>query len=160
MFNNILIDFCQDIWLYISRKIFILRKDSENQVGSSTMPQKVNPIDFENAEGNLKISNAGFNLIIDKLPVSRLQRDLTDSTVLRNYGVYLAHSQLAYKSILKGINKLSPNKEIILKELNEHPEVLGEAIQIIMRKHGIQDAYNIIRKTSQNRSYNKQKQYT
>ena len=159
MFNNILIDFCQDIWLYISRKIFILRKESEDQVGSSTMPQKVNPIDFENAEGNLKISNAGLNLIIEKLPISRLQRDLTDSTVLRNYGVYLSHSLLAYKSILKGICKLSPNKDTIFKELNEHPEILGEAIQILMRKYGIPDAYNIIRKASQNKTYSDINEY-
>ena len=107
--NNIFIDFCQDIWLYISNKIFILNKLTDKQVGSSTMPQKVNPINFENAEGNLKLTNAGLDFFVLKLPISRLQRDLTDSTVLRNYGMYLGYMLLAFINIEEGVNRLQPN---------------------------------------------------
>ena len=138
--NSILIDFCQDIWLYISRGIF-KQKRINAEVGSSTMPHKINPINFENAEGNLGISNAILSHFSTKLPISRLQRDLSNSTVLRNQGVALAHSLLAIKNILKGLNRLALNKDKTLEELNSHWEVLAEAIQTILRKNGQLDAY-------------------
>jgi adenylosuccinate lyase len=138
--NSILIDFCQDIWLYISRGIF-KQKRITDEVGSSTMPHKINPINFENAEGNLGISNAILLHFSLKLPVSRLQRDLSDSTVLRNQGVAMAHSLLAIKNIIKGLNRLSVDKTSTKKELNRHWEVLAEAIQTILRKNGMTDAY-------------------
>lgn len=150
--NNVLIDLCQDIWLYISKAYFGLKK-SKDQVGSSTMPQKVNPIDFENAEGNLKIANSGLEMLINKLPVSRLQRDLTDSTVLRNVGVYLAHSLLAYKNIITGLEKLTINQKNIDKDLEAHPECLAEAVQTLMRVYNIDNAYNIIRLATQNKTF-------
>ncbi|MFC1527143.1 adenylosuccinate lyase [Candidatus Neomarinimicrobiota bacterium] len=138
--NSILIDFCQDIWLYISRGIF-KQKRITDEVGSSTMPHKINPINFENAEGNLGISNAILSHFSAKLPISRLQRDLSDSTVLRNQGVAMAHSLLAIKNIIKGLNRLALNKDKTLEELNSHWEVLAEAIQTILRKNGQLDAY-------------------
>ena len=152
-FNNVLVDFCQDIWLYISRNYFKLHKENKDQVGSSTMPQKVNPIDFENAEGNLKLANSGFHFFIDKLQVSRLQRDLTDSTILRSVGTYFCYSLLAYKNIIRGIKKLEINKKEIENDLNNHPEILSEAIQTILRKYNISNGYNLIRKTTQNKDY-------
>ncbi len=138
--NSILIDFCQDIWLYISRGIF-RQKRIASEVGSSTMPHKINPINFENAEGNIGISNAILSHFCMKLPVARLQRDLSDSTVLRNQGVAIAHSLLAIKNILKGLNRITVNKEKTTEELNSHWEVLAEAIQTILRKNGQLDAY-------------------
>jgi adenylosuccinate lyase len=138
--NSILIDFCQDTWLYISRGIFKQQRIVE-EVGSSTMPHKINPINFENAEGNLGISNAILSHFCAKLPISRLQRDLSDSTVLRNQGVAIAHSLLALKNILKGLSRLTVNKENAVEELNSHWEVLAEAIQTILRKNGQVDAY-------------------
>jgi len=138
--NSILIDFCQDIWLYISRGIF-KQKRIADEVGSSTMPHKINPINFENAEGNLGISNTLLSHFSTKLPISRLQRDLSDSTVLRNQGVALAHSLLAIKNIFKGLNRLAVNKDKTLEELNSHWEVLAEAIQTILRKNGQVSAY-------------------
>lgn len=150
--NNVLIDLCQDIWLYISKAYFGIKK-SKDQVGSSTMPQKVNPIDFENAEGNLKIANSGLEMLINKLPISRLQRDLTDSTVLRNVGVYLAHSLLAYKNIITGLEKLTINQKNIDKDLESHPECLAEAVQTLMRVYDIDNAYDIIRLATQNKTF-------
>ncbi|NHZ84379.1 MAG: adenylosuccinate lyase [Planctomycetia bacterium] len=138
--NSILLDFCQDIWLYISRGVF-KQKRIDGEVGSSTMPHKINPINFENAEGNLGISNSMLSHFCTKLPISRLQRDLSDSTVLRNQGVAMAHSLLAVKNILKGLNRLAVNKEKIANELDSHWEILAEAIQTILRKNGQQDAY-------------------
>ena len=138
--NSILIAFCQDIWQYISRGIF-KQKRIADEVGSSTMPHKINPINFENAEGNLGISNAILTHFSLKLPISRMQRDLSDSTVLRNQGVALAHSLLAIKNIIKGLNRLAVNKDKTLEELNSHWEVLAEAIQTILRKNGQIDAY-------------------
>ena len=138
--NSILIDFCQDIWLYISREIF-KQKRIADEVGSSTMPHKINPINFENAEGNLGISNTLLSHFTTKLPISRLQRDLSDSTVLRNQGVVLAHSLLAIKNIIKGLNRLAVNSDKTLEELNLHWEVLAEAIQTILRKNGQLNAY-------------------
>jgi adenylosuccinate lyase len=135
-----LVDFCQDIWFYISREIFKQKQIAE-EVGSSTMPHKINPINFENAEGNLGISNALLSFFGTKLPISRLQRDLSNSTVLRNQGVAMAHSLLALKNILKGLNLLTVNKDKVKEELNFHWEVLAEAIQTILRKNGQLDAY-------------------
>ena len=157
--NNILIDLCQDIWLYISKHYFILKKENKNQVGSSTMPQKVNPIDFENAEGNLKMANAGLHFLIDKLAVSRLQRDLTDSTVLRNVGTYMGHTWLAYEKVCNGLKKLEVNIPVINDDLHSHPEVLGEAVQTILRFYGLPNGYDVIRMASQNKSFVSQTEY-
>ncbi|MBU0579334.1 adenylosuccinate lyase, partial [Patescibacteria group bacterium] len=138
--NNILIDFTRDVWLYISRGI-LGQKKKAGEVGSSTMPHKINPIQFENAEGNLGLANAYFSHLCQKLPVSRMQRDLSDSTVLRNQGVPLAHSLLANKNILKGLSRLTVNQSKLEQELDEHWEVLSEAIQTILRKVGYNQAY-------------------
>ena len=138
--NSILIDLCKDIWFYISRGI-LGQKRVKGEVGSSTMPHKINPIQFENAEGNLGISNCLLNHFTAKLPVSRMQRDLSDSTVIRNQGVALGHSYLALNNILKGLLRISLNKQHILKELNSHWEVLGEAIQTVLRKANTPNAY-------------------
>ena len=153
MINTIFLDLCQDIWLYCHKDYFKIKKENASQVGSSTMPQKVNPIDFENAEGNIKIANNVLNLMKEKLPVSRLQRDLTDSTTLRNYGVGLGHMYLALQKIIKGIKKLEPNVDVIIKDLNNHPEVLGEGIQCILRIYNIPNAYDIIREATQNKNF-------
>ena len=152
--NNIFVDFCQDIWLYISNKIFILNKELASQVGSSTMPQKVNPINFENAEGNLKLANSGFEFFSGKLPISRLQRDLTDSTVLRNYGMYIGYMILAFTNIERGIRQLEPNLEEINLQLNRSPEIMSEAVQCLLRKHGIANGYEIIRSLTQHVQFN------
>lgn len=138
--NSILLDFSRDMWLYTSRGIF-LQKKKENEVGSSTMPHKINPIYFENAEGNLGIANSYFSHFADKLAVSRMQRDLSDSTVMRNIGVPLAHSILAYTNILKGLSRLQVNTKKLNEELNEHWEVLAEAIQTVLRKYGDEKGY-------------------
>ena len=139
-FNTILIDFNRDVWGYISLGFFKQRlKDGE--VGSSTMPHKVNPIDFENSEGNLGLANAILAHLGEKLPISRWQRDLTDSTVLRNLGVGLAHSLIAYEAALKGIGKLEINPTRIADDLNNAWEVLAEPIQTVMRRYGISEPY-------------------
>lgn len=138
--NTILIDFVRDIWGYISLNRF-KQKNTTGEVGSSTMPHKINPIDFENAEGNLGIANALLGHLASKLPVSRWQRDLSDSTVLRNIGVAFAHSFLAYKSILKGLSKLEINESAIEAEIHEAWEILGEAIQTVMRRYRVQSPY-------------------
>ncbi|PIZ95949.1 MAG: adenylosuccinate lyase [Candidatus Magasanikbacteria bacterium CG_4_10_14_0_2_um_filter_33_14] len=145
--NIILSDLSKDMWLYISRGIFS-QVVQENEVGSSTMPHKVNPINFENAEGNVSISNAIFNSLIDKLPQSRMQRDLSGSTVIRNQGGALAHALLVSKNIVKGLNKVVPNIEKIKKELDENFEVVTEALQTILRKNGNSDAYEKIKSLS------------
>jgi adenylosuccinate lyase len=139
-FNTILIDFDRDIWGYISLGYFG-QKVIEGEVGSSTMPHKVNPIDFENSEGNLGIANAILNHLSAKLPISRWQRDLTDSTVLRNVGVGIGYSILAYTSTLRGIDKLEANETRISSDLNEHWEVLAEPVQTVMRRYGIDKPY-------------------
>lgn len=139
-FNTILIDFDRDIWGYISLGYFKQRL-KEGEVGSSTMPHKVNPIDFENSEGNLGLANAILAHLGEKLPISRWQRDLTDSTVLRNLGVGLAHSLIGYESSLKGISKLEMNPERIAEDLDNSWEVLAEAIQTVMRRYGISEPY-------------------
>lgn len=143
--NTILIDFSRDIWLYIMRGV-LGQKNKKGEIGSSTMPHKINPIYFENAEGNLGLANALLNHLAEKLPISRLQRDLSDSTVLRNQGVALGYSLLAVKSILNGMSRLTINKVQLQKELVDNPEVLAEAIQTILRKLGHTDAYEQLKK--------------
>ncbi len=139
-FNTILIDFCRDVWSYISLGYF-KQKTIAGEVGSSTMPHKVNPIDFENGEGNLGIANALFGHLAAKLPISRWQRDLTDSTVLRNLGVGFAHTSIALQSILRGLGKLEPNGEAMIADLDANWEVLAEPIQTVMRRYGIEKPY-------------------
>ena len=139
-FNNILIDFNRDIWGYISLGYF-KQKTIAGEIGSSTMPHKVNPIDFENSEGNLGLANALFSHLAQKLPISRWQRDLTDSTVLRNMGVGFGYSQIAYKATIKGIDKLEINQQLISDELNYNWEILAEPIQTVMRRYGISEPY-------------------
>ncbi|NJA07791.1 adenylosuccinate lyase [Methylococcaceae bacterium WWC4] len=139
-FNTILLDFDRDIWGYISLGYF-KQKTIAGEVGSSTMPHKVNPIDFENSEGNLGLANAIFGFLAEKLPVSRWQRDLTDSTVLRNIGVGIAHTSIAIQSTLKGISKLEINPALINQDLDQNWEVLAEPIQTVMRRYGIEKPY-------------------
>ena len=142
--NTILVDFSRDIWLYISMNYF-RQKIKDKEVGSSAMPHKVNPIDFENAEGNLGFANAIFEYMSSKLPVSRLQRDLTDSTVLRNVGVPLAHSLIAYKALLKGMDKLIINEQKIKEDLDNNWVVVGEAIQTILRREAYENPYEALK---------------
>jgi adenylosuccinate lyase len=139
-FNNILIDFDRDIWGYISLGYF-KQKTTAGEIGSSTMPHKVNPIDFENSEGNLGLANAIFSHLANKLPISRWQRDLTDSTALRNIGVGFGYSQTAYEATIKGIDKLEINQKVISNELNNNWEVLAEPIQTMMRRYDIFESY-------------------
>ncbi len=139
-FNTILIDFDRDVWGYISLGYF-KQKTIAGEIGSSTMPHKVNPIDFENSEGNLGIANAIFQHLASKLPISRWQRDLTDSTVLRNLGVGMAHSVIAYEATLKGVSKLELNAAKIAEDLDNCWEVLAEPVQTIMRRYGIENPY-------------------
>src|SRR5271165_3361480 len=138
--NTVLLDLARDLWTYISLGYFQQRM-IEGEVGSSTMPHKVNPIDFENAEGNLGLANALLGHFADKLPVSRLQRDLTDSTVLRNVGVAIGHSVLSFRSLVAGLEKLELNEARVAEDLDRAWEVLSEAVQTVMRAHGIPDAY-------------------
>jgi adenylosuccinate lyase len=142
--NTIIIDFNRDIWFYISMDYF-KQKINKNEVGSSAMPHKVNPIDFENSEGNLGMANALFEHLSSKLPVSRLQRDLTDSTVLRNIGVPFGHTSIAIKSTIKGTNKLIVNKLKIENDLNENWAVIAEAIQTILRREGYPNPYETLK---------------
>ncbi len=139
-YNTILLDFCRDVWGYISLGYF-RQKTVAGEVGSSTMPHKVNPIDFENAEGNIGIANALFGHLAAKLPVSRWQRDLTDSTVLRNLGVGIAHSMIAWQSALRGIAKLEADRACLAADLEANLEVLAEPIQTVMRRYGIEKPY-------------------
>ena len=152
--NNICIDTSQDMWIYISNEIFKL-KLSNNEVGSSTMPHKVNPIDFENAEGNFGLSNSLNEYFINKLPRSRLQRDLSDSTVLRNIGMSFGYTKIGITSLLNGLQKISPNKEFIFNELDNNWEVLTEAVQTIMRYEGIDDAYELLKNLSRGKKLDK-----
>jgi adenylosuccinate lyase len=140
LINQILIGFNQDMWRYISDNYF-LQKLKEEEVGSSTMPQKVNPIDFENSEGNLGMANAIFSFLTEKLAISRLQRDLSDSTVKRNIGIAFAYSLLAYQSCFKGLEKISLNEKLIKEELLNHWEIITEGIQTILRSCGDKNAY-------------------
>lgn len=154
-YNTVMIDFCRDLWSYISLGHF-KQKVIAGEVGSSTMPHKVNPIDFENAEGNLGIANALMTHLAQKLPVSRLQRDLTDSTVLRALGLGMGHGMIAYQSALKGINKLELNEQSIAAELDANWEVLGEAVQTVMRRHGIEKPYEKLKELTRGRRINAQ----
>jgi len=138
--NTILLDFNQDIWRYISDE-WIVQKPVEETIGSSTMPHKINPIKFENSEGNLGLANSLFEFFARKLPISRLQRDLSDSTVQRNFGSAFAYCQVAYEYLLKGLSRIEVNKTKVLEELNKHPEVISEAIQTILRREGVKMPY-------------------
>lgn len=150
-FNTILIDFDRDLWGYISLGYF-RQQTVAGEVGSSTMPHKVNPIDFENSEGNLGVANALMQHLSQKLPISRWQRDLTDSTVLRTIGVGLAHSIIAYQASLKGISKLLINEEKLLADLNNSWEVLAEPIQTVMRRYGIEEPYEKLKALTRGQS--------
>jgi adenylosuccinate lyase len=152
--NNIYTDLSQDMWIYISNEIFKLKVNS-NEVGSSTMPHKVNPIDFENAEGNFGLSNSLNDFFANKLSRSRLQRDLSDSTVLRNIGLSFAYSYIGLESLNKGMNKISPNKDTIMRELDNNWEVLTEAVQTLMRYEGINDAYEQLKTLSRGKKLDK-----
>ena len=149
--NTILIDFSRDIWTYVSMDYF-KQKIKKGEVGSSAMPHKVNPIDFENAEGNLGMGNAIFSFLSSKLPISRLQRDLTDSTVLRNIGVPFAHTLIAFASLNKGINKLIINEENIAADLEKNWAVVAEAIQTILRREGYPNPYEALKELTRTNS--------
>ena len=146
--NNILIDLCRDVWSYVSRGI-LKQKRVPGEVGSSTMPHKINPIQFENAEGNLGLANSILGHLSNKLPISRMQRDLTDSTTLRNQGIAMGYSYLACKNILKGLKRITVNKPGMKKELNSHWEVLAEAVQTVLRKSGSDNAYEQLKNMTQ-----------
>ncbi|AEW44556.1 adenylosuccinate lyase [Serratia symbiotica str. 'Cinara cedri'] len=152
-FNTILIDFNCDIWGYVALNHF-KQKTVTSEIGSSTMPHKVNPIDFENSEGNLGLSNALLGYLANKLPVSRWQRDLTDSTVMRNLGVGISYALIAYQAVIKGINKLEVNQEHLLDELNHNWAVLAEAIQTVMRRYGIAKPYEALKTLTRNKCIN------
>ena len=148
--NTILIGFSQDIWRYISDG-WITQKPKAGEIGSSTMPHKVNPIDFENAEGNFGVANALFEHFSRKLPISRLQRDLSDSTVKRSFGTAFAHSLIGYKSLLRGLGKISVNESAMREDLQAHPEVLAEAIQTVLRREGIDVPYEKLKELTRGR---------
>jgi len=149
--NTLLIDLCQDLWRYIGDG-YLVQAPKAGEVGSSTMPHKVNPIDFENAEGNLGVANALLEHFSRKLPISRLQRDLSDSTVLRNLGVAFGHSLFAYRRILKGLGKLGVDHERMLADLRAHPEVLAEAVQTILRREGYPEPYEVLKQLTRGRA--------
>jgi len=153
--NTILIDFCRDIWQYISMNYF-KQKTKDNEVGSSAMPHKVNPIDFENAEGNLGIANAILTHLSEKLPISRLQRDLTDSTVLRNIGVPISHIHISIKSITKGLDKLLLNKDSIIKDLDNNWSVVAEGIQTILRRENYPNPYEALKLLTRGKEINQE----
>jgi adenylosuccinate lyase len=153
--NTILLDLNRDIWGYISIGYFKQRTKA-GEIGSSTMPHKVNPIDFENSEGNLGMANAVLKHMAEKLPVSRWQRDLTDSTVLRNIGVGFGYSVLAYDSCLRGLNKLEVNPERLAADLNESWEVLAEPIQTVMRRYGIENPYEQLKELTRGKGITKE----
>lgn len=150
--NNIIIDLDRDIWTYISMNYF-KQKIKQGEIGSSAMPHKVNPIDFENSEGNLGIANAIFEHLSAKLPISRLQRDLTDSTVLRNVGMPLAHSLIAYKSLLRGLDKLILNKETLENDLDNNWAVVAEAIQTVLRREGYPKPYEALKELTRTNTH-------
>ena len=149
--NTILIDLCRDVWTYVSMEYF-RQKTVKDEVGSSAMPHKVNPIDFENAEGNLGLANALFQHMAEKLPVSRLQRDLTDSTVLRNLGVPVGHTVVAFKSILKGLGKLMLNEGKLYDDLEDNWMVIAEGIQVILRREGYPQPYEALKTLTRGRA--------
>ncbi|HMX41962.1 MAG TPA: lyase family protein, partial [Saprospiraceae bacterium] len=149
--NTILLDLCRDIWAYVAMEYF-RQKTVKDEVGSSAMPHKVNPIDFENAEGNLGLANALFQHLAEKLPVSRLQRDLTDSTVLRNIGVPMGHTVVALKSILRGLDKLVLNESKLFDDLEDNWMVVAEGIQVILRREGYPQPYEALKALTRGRS--------
>ncbi len=153
--DTIVLDFCRDVWSYIAVGYF-RQKTVAGEIGSSTMPHKVNPIDFENAEGNLGIANALLDHLAAKLPVSRWQRDLTDSTVLRTVGVSLAHALVAYQSCLKGIGKLEVNAAALDADLDANREVLAEPIQTVMRRYGIEQPYEQLKTLTRGQRVNRE----
>ena len=153
--NNIVNDLNNDMWMYIANDIFIL-KTIKNEVGSSTMPHKVNPIDFENSEGNIGLANSMLNFFAEKLPISRLQRDLSDSTTLRNIGVAFGYSVISYKSTLKGLKKITPNKNKINEELDNNWIVLSEAVQTVMRLENIENAYEKLKDLTRGKNLKKE----
>ena len=153
--NNIVNDLNNDMWMYIANDIFIL-KTIKNEVGSSTMPHKVNPIDFENSEGNIGLANSMLNFFAEKLPISRLQRDLSDSTTLRNIGVAFGYSVISYKSTLKGLKKITPNKDKINEELDNNWIVLSEAVQTVMRLENIENAYEKLKDLTRGKNLKKE----
>ena len=152
--NSIMKDLCCDMWLYISRGI-LGQKKIAGEVGSSTMPHKINPIQFENAEGNIGISNAMLNYLAEKLPISRMQRDLTDSTTLRNQGSALGYSYLALQNILKGLGRITIHKNKMSEELDNHWEVVSEAIQTVLRKSGQSQAYEKLKELTRGETVNR-----
>lgn len=149
--NNVLLDLNQDMWLYISYDYFTL-KTAKGEVGSSTMPHKINPIAFENSEGNIILANTLLQAISGKIQVSRLQRDLSDSTITRNYGVALAHSLLAYKNTLRGLEKIQPNIRKINQDLADNPAIITEGIQTILRREGTPGAYEKLKELTRGKS--------
>ncbi len=148
--NVILTDLAQDIWRYISDG-WLTQKSKAGEVGSSAMPHKVNPIDFENAEGNFGIANALFTHFSQKLPISRLQRDLSDSTVARAFGTAFAHALIGYRSLLRGLGKISVNTDAMRAALQTHPEVLAEAIQTVLRREGVDVPYEQLKSLTRGR---------
>ena len=153
--NNVLLDFCRDMWGYISLDYFS-QKTTKGEVGSSTMPHKINPIDFENAEGNLDLANSIFHFLSSKITKSRWQRDLSDSTSMRNIGSCFAYTLIALSSLIKGINKLQINEKIINRDLEDAWEVLTEAIQTVMRKHHIEGGYEVMKEISRGKNIKKE----
>ena len=153
--NNIILDLDLDMWLYISKSYFKL-KVVENEVGSSTMPHKVNPINFENSESNLETANSLLVMLSNKLPKSRMQRDLSDSSSLRNLGIAFGYSLQGIKETLKGLKRVEINKKVVLEELAEEWEVLAEAIQTVLRKYQIGDAYNQLKKLTRGKKVSKE----
>ncbi len=150
--NVILTDFARDMWTYIGMGYF-KQKVKKGEVGSSTMPHKVNPIDFENAEGNFGLANALLGHFSEKLPISRMQRDLTDSTVMRNVGVAFGYTLLGFKSLLKGMSKVEVNKEVLASDLDRHWEILGEPVQTVLRKYGVKNAYELLKEMTRGRDF-------
>ena len=147
--NTILIDFNRDIWHYISIE-YLVQSFNNSEVGSSTMPQKINPINFENSEGNLLFANSQLDFMSNKLPISRLQRDLTDSTTLRNLGAIFGHMLIGYKNLVKGLGKLKVNKVKIADDLEDNFSIISEGIQVILKKHGIKNGYELVKNMSRN----------
>ena len=149
--NTILIDFSRDIWHYISIN-YLKQKVNKNEVGSSAMPHKVNPIDFENGEGNLMMANKIFQFLSEKLPISRLQRDLTDSTVSRNIGIPISHTKIALNSLLKGLEKIDVNKKEIESDLENNWSIISEAIQTILRREKVPNKYEKLKQITRGNS--------
>jgi adenylosuccinate lyase len=153
--NVILIDFCRDVWGYVSLG-YLRQRPVAGEVGSSTMPHKINPIDFENAEGNLGVANALLRFFAEKLPISRWQRDLTDSTVLRNVGVALGHCLIAWRSASRGLGKIAPDPQRMAADLDNAWEVLGEAVQTVLRAAGIPNGYEKLKDFSRGKALDQQ----